>query len=545
MKNVLAFLFFSLIFWAGKAQNIALTQFENAPFMYNPAMMNAQPEANLRLQYRSQPMVAGISFQSFALSTEYAFWQKQRIQKSKKTIKPTQYADYVRGGLGITLLGESQGGLLRTNGIFLRYNYILPAGKSKVSIAVQTAFLQNKVEINNVVTDNQIATGFLTQNSTTNENFSAFQKSYASTGVGILWYGLNKQQETAYFLGASALHLNRPILSSVGDKASRLPALISLQAGYRWEASSEFALSPTLRWLLEGNTQQGLIGLQSFYKLNKKQDKLLASVFYNTRHNITIGAGYQAKNYALNFTYDLNIGVPNNSEYISKSGAWEISLAYKIQRTFKQPPKIDPIKDKAIAQAKLKAKTDSIAKADFAKLTAEKAKAKIDSISNLEAALTAEKIKVKADSVANIALQNIIINKLEPTQKFDNTQSTKTDSLDVFTDLDSDILYFGLGENNLTELSKQILQRNIELLQKNSKLRVHLIGHTCNTGKPENNLILSRQRAEKVQAILVGKGIAITRIKPMGMGDTKPITDHNTDKNRQQNRRVEILLTEE
>ncbi len=513
------------------AQHIPLTQYENAPFMYNPAHMNLRGEASLGVQYRHQPMFVGLNFQAFALSGEYSFWDRNRINKSTKDIKPTRYHEYVQGGFGFTILGEKQGNLLNTNGLFLRYNHILRAGKGRISLAPQVAFLQNSVQLQNVITDNQISTDFLETNSTTNENFANFQKGYASVGMGALWFLPDEGLGMRGFLGISAFHLNRPVLSSLDNGESRLPILGSLQAGYRFDLTEKWGLMPHVRLLSENTKMQTLVGLKGLYNLPTHRT-LHAEVAYNTRQNLTFGAGIRQASWQARLTYDIPLGVGLQREYLSSQGAWELALAYHIQRKFKQPkPKQEPIKDTLTPYlAKMKVKKDSTEKA----------------LAQLKILEEATKEKQKADSVANAQVASLIKTKLEPIKDTTQltTQTAKIDSVDIFTDLDTDILYFGLGNNTLTPISLQILERNLELLQKNPNLRANLIGHTCNTGTPDKNVILSKERAEKVKAILVGKGIDASRIKAIGMGDKEPVIDHNTDKNRQQNRRVEIILDE-
>ena len=71
---------------------------------------------------------------------------------------------------------------------------------------------------------------------------------------------------------------------------------------------------------------------------------------------------------------------------------------------------------------------------------------------------------------------------------------------------------------------------------------VRLAGHTDNIGKPEDNMDLSRRRAEAVKRQLVAYGCEAAKIKAFGYGDTKPVASNDTEEGRQLNRRVEITL---
>jgi putative transport protein len=72
--------------------------------------------------------------------------------------------------------------------------------------------------------------------------------------------------------------------------------------------------------------------------------------------------------------------------------------------------------------------------------------------------------------------------------------------------------------------------------------KVRLAGHTDNIGKAEDNMQLSRDRAESVRQKLIEYGCNPQDISANGYGDTKPVAANNTEEERQQNRRVEITL---
>lgn len=77
---------------------------------------------------------------------------------------------------------------------------------------------------------------------------------------------------------------------------------------------------------------------------------------------------------------------------------------------------------------------------------------------------------------------------------------------------------------------------------KDNQLKVDILAHTDNTGNPEYNLLLSRQRAESIAARFVSKGIAPGRIKVIPLGETSPLTENKTESGKQSNRRADILI---
>jgi outer membrane protein OmpA-like peptidoglycan-associated protein len=79
------------------------------------------------------------------------------------------------------------------------------------------------------------------------------------------------------------------------------------------------------------------------------------------------------------------------------------------------------------------------------------------------------------------------------------------------------------------------------LLQSDPALRVSVEGHTDDTGTPERNRELSRQRAETVVATLVARGIAAGRLAASGHGADKPLVQGTDEASRAKNRRVELV----
>ncbi|MBO0952647.1 OmpA family protein [Fibrella forsythiae] len=86
------------------------------------------------------------------------------------------------------------------------------------------------------------------------------------------------------------------------------------------------------------------------------------------------------------------------------------------------------------------------------------------------------------------------------------------------------------------------LDRVLTFLTQNPSVSIEVAGHTDNQGDFDQNVTLSRQRAETVKAFLVGKGIAASRITTKGYGGTRPVATNNYEKSRQLNRRVEMRI---
>ena len=104
-------------------------------------------------------------------------------------------------------------------------------------------------------------------------------------------------------------------------------------------------------------------------------------------------------------------------------------------------------------------------------------------------------------------------------------------------------VHFATGEAALLPESLPVLDDAAKVLLAHLDVKhVVIEGHADDTGTPEFNLGLSKRRAEAVVKYLVGKGVAARRLKPVGYGDTRPLSNDRSDESRARNRRVEMTV---
>jgi len=90
----------------------------------------------------------------------------------------------------------------------------------------------------------------------------------------------------------------------------------------------------------------------------------------------------------------------------------------------------------------------------------------------------------------------------------------------------------------------QTMYAIVQILRAYPKVKVTLVGYTDNDGTAEQNLILARQRAERMADLLIRSGIAARRITAIGKGATDFIADNSTEAGRAKNRRIELIVTD-
>ncbi len=68
-------------------------------------------------------------------------------------------------------------------------------------------------------------------------------------------------------------------------------------------------------------------------------------------------------------------------------------------------------------------------------------------------------------------------------------------------------------------------------------------GNTDSVGQEDYNQGLSERRVNSVAAYLVRHGVSPNRISAAGLGENSPVASNDSAAGRQQNRRVEIIIS--
>ncbi len=104
-----------------------------------------------------------------------------------------------------------------------------------------------------------------------------------------------------------------------------------------------------------------------------------------------------------------------------------------------------------------------------------------------------------------------------------------------------------LFETDAAELkpgAARAMNRLADFLRDDPDRRLLIEGHTDARGAEDYNQRLSLQRAYAVTEALVERGIATNRLQPVGLGEAYPVASNDTTAGQQQNRRVEIVVSD-
>ena len=106
----------------------------------------------------------------------------------------------------------------------------------------------------------------------------------------------------------------------------------------------------------------------------------------------------------------------------------------------------------------------------------------------------------------------------------------------------SDVL-FDTGKYTLRAGAREKLARVAGILAGHPGLQMLVEGYTDSVGSETSNQQLSEHRATSVRDYLTGTGIPAASVTAKGLGETLPVATNDTASGRQQNRRVELVVS--
>jgi outer membrane protein OmpA-like peptidoglycan-associated protein len=104
-------------------------------------------------------------------------------------------------------------------------------------------------------------------------------------------------------------------------------------------------------------------------------------------------------------------------------------------------------------------------------------------------------------------------------------------------------VHFATDSARILPDSFAMLTEIADVLTRRPEIVVRVEGHTDSRGSVQHNLKLSQSRAESVKQFLVARGVSPERMEARGFGSTQSIADNRTAAGREQNRRVEFIIT--
>lgn len=151
----------------------------------------------------------------------------------------------------------------------------------------------------------------------------------------------------------------------------------------------------------------------------------------------------------------------------------------------------------------------------------------------------------QAATDANSALQRSEAEKADMRQRLlvqlNSILETKDSARGLIVNM-SDVL-FDFGKATLKPTTRETLAKVAGILLAYPGLKLQLEGHTDSVGSDAFNQTLSEKRAFAVRDYLVGSSINGNSLTAVGFGKGNPVASNDTDAGRQQNRRVEMVVS--
>jgi len=280
--------------------------------------------------------------------------------------------------------------------------------------------------------------------------------------------------------------------------------------------------------------------------------------FFEARNALRIAQSEGAETYA-GGSYQHAVQLMNNTDELATQKHYErkpmIALARETVQTAEDAraiavKKIDEQRQADERQASNDAQTQSQARADEA--TRQKEQAQSDMVASQAAsaaAVTAAQAEasqsrwaaLQAQQNAQQAEDDKVAMRTRLSDQLNSVLQTRDSARGLIVSM-SDVL-FDTGQYSLKPGAREKLAKVAGILLAYPGLNIAVGGYTDNVGGDAMNQTLSENRASSVRDYLVNQGVAIGSVSATGYGNAMPVASNDNSAGRQQNRRVELLVS--
>lgn len=177
-----------------------------------------------------------------------------------------------------------------------------------------------------------------------------------------------------------------------------------------------------------------------------------------------------------------------------------------------------------------------VAEKDKAEAERRRLEAELEASKAAEAARQAREAAERAEREKQELRQRLLdqLNRILPTK--DTSRGLQVTMADIL---------FDTGRFNLRAGAREALAKLSGIILAHPGLKLDVEGHTDNVGSDSFNQTLSEKRAGAVRDYLTNQGLGAESVTAKGLGESMPVSDNTTAQGRQQNRRVEIIVSGE
>jgi outer membrane protein OmpA-like peptidoglycan-associated protein len=165
--------------------------------------------------------------------------------------------------------------------------------------------------------------------------------------------------------------------------------------------------------------------------------------------------------------------------------------------------------------------------------------AKDEALSAKDQALTEREKELQAERDARLEAEEEAKAAVESLKEI---AMVKEEERGMVITLSGEVL-FETGKATLLPIARQRLTQVANALKESTDKTITILGHTDNRGSDDFNLRLSQDRADAVRQFLISQDIEPSRVRAEGKGEREPIAENRSPEGRANNRRVEIVLS--
>lgn len=484
-----AFALITLIYTA-QAQYTQYSLYRFAEPRINPANLGLTSYASVGALYRSQQSQPGVQLNSAYIQASYPFLRRKGTWSA----------------LGIEASNDREGvgGIFQTNQLGLQYGFHIPLSKyRRLAIGASAHYFSRRIDISELTTGSQFIEGVgFDPGMAQGENFQDFNANYLSFGGGIKYQVVDKKSLPKTYLGASFFHLNQPKEDFI-QQQQQLPVNVVGEFGQQiMQRKYSRVYLEALIWQIQSNTTLNA-GIVTWIDLQKYDNRLRGqslNIFlkYLLEEGGMVGFQWDNQVFSLGLSYDVPLFA--NAAH---QGAFEVGLKVR------QPVKAKSKKKKRKKKSSSRRYTRPVRRTNSS-----------DDEDELTIAKRKEEPVVLQDSVQVVALDSIA----EPR--------------DVL------IVHFGFefGDTDPIIEDEYVFEQVLDRMEEDPEVRIEIVGHTDDVGPSRFNERLSTLRAQAIYDILFELGADPDRMEFLGKGEDEPLVANDTDENRAENRRVEIVF---
>jgi outer membrane protein OmpA-like peptidoglycan-associated protein len=294
--------------------------------------------------------------------------------------------------------------------------------------------------------------------------------------------------------------------------------------------------------------------------------------FYEARNALRIaksegaeqyaGASYQHAVQLMKTTDDFAIGGHGEKKQLIASAREAVQTAEDAReiavKKIEETRRADELQASSAAQANSQAQAANSAlvaqqaQSDAAKAQADAAKAQADMATNQAASAAAiasaqadadkaRLIAQQAQQSANRADSDKAAMRAQLSEQLNKILETRDSARGLIVSM-SDVL-FDTGKYSLKPGAREKLAKVAGILIAYPSLMIEVGGYTDNVGGDDMNQKLSENRADSVRDYLVQQGVGAQSVSAKGFGNTLPVASNDNSAGRQENRRVELVVS--